>query len=62
MRIFYVCSYGGCGSTMLSNYLKKFGIVYHIHSINPPDHLTEVHECPTFSLEWFSNKKIPKKI
>ena len=62
MRIFYVCSYGGCGSTMLSNYLKNFGIVYHIHSINPPNHLTGVSECPTLSLEWFNNKTINVKL
>jgi hypothetical protein len=58
MYYFYVCSYGGSGSTMLCNYLKNFGYVRHIHSRNPPNELTSVCECPTFELEWFSNNKI----
>ena len=37
--IYYVCSYGGSGSTMLCNYLKQYGPSYHIHSRNPPDKL-----------------------
>ena len=36
---FYVCSYGGSGSTMLCNYLKQYGQSFHIHSRNPPDKL-----------------------
>jgi len=35
-RVFYVCSYGGCGSRMLCRYLGFFGIVRHIHSRIPP--------------------------
>ena len=58
MYYFFVCSYGGSGSTMLCNYLKNFGYVRHIHSRNPPDNLTSVSECPTFELEWFSDFKI----
>lgn len=61
MKYFYVCTYGGSGSTMLSNYLKNFGIVKHIHTRDPPNDLTGVSECPTFALEWFNNKKISKK-
>lgn len=33
---FYICSYGGCGSTVLFNYLSHFGNVYHIHDRYPP--------------------------
>lgn len=36
---YYICSYGGCGSKCLLNYLKGFGNVKHIHSKNPPDKL-----------------------
>jgi len=35
-RHFYVCSFGGCGSWVLSSYLKQFGVVHHVHSRNPP--------------------------
>lgn len=43
MTVFYVCSYGGCGSTALARYLGHFGTrVYHVHSRRPPKHLTEV--------------------
>ena len=27
MKTFYICSYGGCGSTMLYKALKKYGNV-----------------------------------
>ena len=30
---YYICSYGGSGSTVLFNYLSNFGNVYHIHLI-----------------------------
>ena len=36
---FYVCSYGGSGSTMLKRALRKYGIATHIHSRKPPDNL-----------------------
>ena len=39
-KIFYICSYGGSGSTMLANYLSNFGKVFHIHSRYPPKKLT----------------------
>lgn len=39
-RHFYVCSYGGSGSTMLCKYLSNFGITHHIHSRIPPQLLT----------------------
>ena len=35
-RHFYVCSFGGCGSWVLSSYLKQFGVVHHVHSRKPP--------------------------
>jgi hypothetical protein len=41
-RTFHVCSYGGCGSKMLCTALKKYGIVHHIHTRNPPVKLTHV--------------------
>ncbi len=41
-KIFYVCSFGGCGSWMIVKYLANFGKTYHIHSRNPPDKLTYV--------------------
>ena len=43
MKIFYICSYGGSGSKMLTAYLNNFGKVYHIHSRNPPNKLEGIH-------------------
>ena len=57
MKHFIVCSYGGSGSKMLCNYLKKFGRVYHVHTRNPPDKLTYVGK-ETYN-EWFSKYEIP---
>jgi len=35
--IYYVCSYGGCGSWMMCNFLTNLGhTAYHIHSRFPP--------------------------
>ncbi len=43
MTVFYVCSFGGSGSTALARYLGHFGSrVYHVHSRQPPPRLTEV--------------------
>lgn len=61
-RTFYVCSYGGSGSTMLSNALKPFGKVEHIHSRNPPDKLEYVGKNnggKTYR-EWFNGITIPE--
>jgi hypothetical protein len=58
MKIFYVCSYGGCGSTILSKALKKYGKVFHIHSRKPPNKLEFVGGKKTYN-EWFNGKKIP---
>lgn len=59
---FYVCSYGGSGSTMLFEYLKNFGNVYHIHDRYPPDKLEYVGKDNTDNevySEWFNGVKIP---
>jgi hypothetical protein len=61
---YYICSYGGCGSTVLFNYLSNFGNVYHIHDRYPPNNLTYVgkHNTtePVYS-EWFNNVEIPEE-
>ena len=44
-RKFYICSYGGCGSTILYKYLSNFGDAYHIHSRFPPQNLTLVEKA-----------------
>lgn len=38
-KIYYIVSYGGCGSVMLTNYLRVYGKVRHIQSRVPPDEL-----------------------
>jgi len=63
-KIFYVCSYGGCGSTILSKYLNNFGIVEHIHSRVPPKNLEYIGKNNTQNpvyLEWFNSVPIPEK-
>lgn len=55
--IFYVCSYGGCGSKMLCKALKKYGTVAHIHSRNPPTEL----EFVNLYTEFFNGEKVPEK-
>lgn len=61
---FYVCSSGGCGSTILFNYLSNFGNVYHIHDRFPPDYLCYTGNIntnhPVYS-EWFNKTEIPKE-
>ena len=39
MKVFYVCSWGGCGSKLLCRYLNNFGKAIHIHDPDPPDNL-----------------------
>lgn len=60
-RIFYICSYGGSGSTMLTNYLSNFGKVVHIHSRYPPTKLTYTG-CINANVycykEWFNDMQI----
>lgn len=36
---FFICSYGGSGSKLLSGYLGHFGKTFHIHSRKPPNNL-----------------------
>lgn len=61
-KIFYVCSYGGCGSTMLHQSLKKYGETKHIHSKNPPDKLEFIGKEKGGNAyhEWFNGINIPK--
>jgi len=57
--IFYVCSFGGCGSQMICHYLGNFGDVYHIHSRNPPSELKNTgYDDNQTNSEWFSDKLI----
>jgi hypothetical protein len=55
-KVFYVCSFGGCGSKMLCEYLSQFGTVKHVHSRYPPTTLTAIDKH-----EWFSQKPIPEQ-
>jgi len=60
-KIFYVCSYGGSGSYMLTNYLSNFGKVVHIHSRYPPKKLTYTgcKNSNTYCYkEWFNDVQI----
>lgn len=59
---FYICSSGGCGSTLLYNYLKNFGNTYHIHDRYPPDKLCYIGKENTnedIYSEWFNKIEIP---
>lgn len=59
---YYICSFGGCGSTLLTNYLSNFGNVYHIHDRYPPSKLKYVgknnSDKEVYS-EWFNDVDIP---
>ena len=65
---FYVCSFGGSGSTVLFNYLSQFGNVEHVHDRFPPSKLTYVGNknvntetsLPVYS-EWFNTIEVPEK-
>lgn len=60
---YYVCSFGGCGSTILSSYLSNFGNVYHIHDRYPPQKLKYVGNHNTNEevySEWFNNVDVPE--
>ena len=63
VKTFYICSYGGCGSKLLTDALSKYGEVAHIHSRKPPDLLEYVgnHSANNFNWhpEWFNGVKIP---
>ena len=61
---YYICSSGGCGSTILMHYLSHFGKVYHIHDRYPPDKLCYVgRENSTEDVyrEWFNKTEIPSE-
>jgi hypothetical protein len=63
-RIFYLCSYGGCGSKVIAAYLRHFGKVYHVRSRYPPSHLTHIGNSNTLKpihSEWFSCSPVPNK-
>lgn len=57
-KTFYVCSFGGCGSTVLTLNLKKYGKVYHIHSRKPP--LNIEHVGGSCYREWFNGTPVSK--
>jgi hypothetical protein len=60
---FYICSSGGCGSTMLFQYLSNFGNVYHIHDRYPPDKLCytgNINTSDPVYEEWFNKTEIPE--
>ena len=61
---YYICSSGGCGSTIIFNYLKNFGNVYHIHDRYPPKKLKYVGNKNTDKdvySEWFNDIDIPEE-
>ena len=62
---YYICSFGGSGSTILFKYLSNFGNVYHIHDRYPPDKLKYVGNVNTDKevySEWFNNVEIDENM
>lgn len=60
---YYICSFGGSGSTVLFQYLSNFGNVYHIHDRFPPSKLQHVgknNSIEDIYNEWFNNVEIPE--
>jgi len=60
---YFICSSGGCGSTILFNYLSLFGNVYHIHDRYPPKKLQYIGKENTDTnvySEWFNGVEIPE--
>lgn len=61
---YYICSFGGCGSTVLFNYMSNFGNVYHIHDRFPPSKLTYIGNENVINeniySEWFNSIEIPE--
>lgn len=62
---YYICSSGGCGSTILFNYLSNFGNVYHIHDRYPPNKLQYIgnknkNTSEHVNSEWFNGVEIPE--
>lgn len=63
-KVFYICSSGGCGSTIIFNYLKNFGNVYHVHDRYPPNKLEYIGKENTDKdvySEWFNGVQIPEE-
>ena len=54
-KFFYICSYGGCGSKMLTEALAKYGNSFHVHSRYPPLELEYVNK----KTEFFNGIKVP---
>jgi len=60
-RKYYVCSFGGTGSTLLANKLGYYGDTEHVHSRNPPEKLEHIgtkNGGRTYK-EWFNGCVIP---
>ena len=62
MKTFYVCSYGGCGSKMLTHALEPYGVVEHVHSRKPPDKLEFIGRRGggRAYYEWFNGIQVPE--
>ena len=67
-KTFYICSYGGCGSKMLTSALSKYGSVEHVHARNPPLSLEYTGSnnggkaylrAPRVYHEWFNGIPVP---
>ena len=67
-KTFYICSYGGCGSKMLTSALSKYGSVEHVHARNPPLSLEYTGgnnggkaylRAPRVYHEWFNGIPVP---
>lgn len=59
---YYICSFGGSGSTVLFNYLSNFGNVFHIHDRFPPKKLKYIgtnNTTENIYSEWFNNIEVP---
>lgn len=61
-RKYYVCSFGGSGSTLLANKLGYYGDTEHVHSRNPPEKLEHIgtkHGGRNYK-EWFNGCVVPE--
>ena len=60
-RKYYVCSFGGSGSTILANKLSQYGDTEHVHSRNPPERLEYVgtKNGGRNYKEWFNGCVVP---
>lgn len=57
-RVFFVCSYGGSGSWLLTRFLASYGRAFHVHSRRPPPKLTRIETTTlTGEYEWFSRDR-----